>query len=331
MTKNFSILAKTEVLNSPIRKRSEKIALLSAICHGGGTLGINSGGMRLIIKLENNQIKEFIDNILFSLYKQKSIIDEDNNIVIQGEFLQILLIECGILKIKEQEDNSQQEQSQDVDKIKDNIDKNTTSASSEPEYYFNSGIDDSITLKDTSRIAFIKGAFLGCGSISIKTGYHLEFVVSTAMFARDLAILLEEFDIIPSIVERKDKYVIYLKDSDKISDLLALMGAVKAVLSLNNMIASRHVSQTVNRKLNCDMANIEKAVQSATVEVQAINKIKKHNDFDKLDDKLKLAAMARLDNPEATLSELADILQISKSGIRHRLKKIIDRSSDYDN
>ena len=157
-------------------------------------------------------------------------------------------------------------------------------------------------------------------------GYHLEFAVASLEEARALC---EEFaanDIFAAIRTAKGATHIYLKDSDSICNLLALAGASKSLLELHDKIAMRQVRNISNRRANCDEANIRRQLETAAGQVEAFTAIKAGAGFEKLGTELQSTVNARLENPEATYEELANILKITKSGLVHRIKKVLQYS-----
>jgi len=149
---------------------------------------------------------------------------------------------------------------------------------------------------------------------SFSHGYHLEFATESESVAHALCDKLAEHDIFANISGLR----VYIKDSESICNLLALVGANKSLYKLNDRIVERAVRNVSNRRANCDNANIARQLKSAREQVAAISKL----DLDALDGELLATAMVRLENPSATLDELAAILKISKSGVKHRLKKL---------
>ncbi len=177
--------------------------------------------------------------------------------------------------------------------------------------------------------SFIRGVFLSCGIITDpKKEYHLEFDVTYLSKSRDLADMFEDFPVVPKISDRNGVNIVYFKDSSHIEDILTVMGAQMSVLSLINEKIYKDVRNKVNRKVNCDKANIRKTCEAATEQIRAIEKIKEKDMLDEIPAELKELALLRLDNPEMSLSELGENLSVplSRSGVNHRLKKLIDIS-----
>lgn len=174
---------------------------------------------------------------------------------------------------------------------------------------------------------FVSGVFLASARSTISleskrrgSGYHIEFSFEKADNARDFCEMLASFDILPKLTERNGKSVIYIKSSDCICNLLAIIGATRSLLALNNEIAMRELRNSSNRRVNCDTHNINKQIDASRAQVEAISKI----ELTGLDNKLREVANARLANPDVNLEELANILGLTKSCVAHRLRKLLN-------
>lgn len=190
------------------------------------------------------------------------------------------------------------------------------------EYYINllSNIE-----KDNLKKAFIRGSFLGSGSINDpKKKYHIEISLENKEYANILKNILNEFNIIFKELERKSSYSLYSKDGEEISKFLALIGASKAVINFEEIRVIRDIRNNVNRKVNCETANLNKTVNAAVRQIDDIKFIYNSKAEDKLSDSLKEIANLRMENPDISLVELGKLLKepIGKSGVNHRLKKI---------
>lgn len=178
--------------------------------------------------------------------------------------------------------------------------------------------------------AFIRGVFLSCGIITDpKKEYHLEFDVTFRSKSRDLSEMFEGFSAIPKQSDRNGVNLIYFKDSSHIEDILTVMGAHQSVLALINEKIYKDVRNNVNRKVNCDNANIKKTCEAAAEQIRAIEKLQEKDILEEIPSELKELALLRLDNPEMSLSELGANLTIpiSRSGVNHRLKKLMELAS----
>lgn len=203
--------------------------------------------------------------------------------------------------------------------------------------------DDHLFIEDSARIAFLRSAFIGSGSISIpdqsdkgvkkNSGYHLEWTCQTIDGANRIAEILATFDIFAKKVERNNEQVIYIKEGDAISDILKILGAIKAVLVLENQRVSRDVRNLANRQANCTMANIEKSISAAQKQLEAIETIMQTIGIENLPDTLSEIALARLANPESTLTELGSMLEkpISRGAVNQRFNKLIEIAKEVGN
>lgn len=179
--------------------------------------------------------------------------------------------------------------------------------------------------------AFIRGAFMAAGSISDPNkSYHFEIVCRTMQQASQLQRLIGSFEADAKIVERKERYVVYLKEGSQIVDMLNVMEAYVALMQLENVRILKEMRNTVNRKVNCETANINKTVSAAVKQMEDINRIKEVIGFDNLPVSLVEIAQARLEHPEATLKELGTFLDppVGKSGVNHRLRKLAEMAEN---
>ena len=187
-------------------------------------------------------------------------------------------------------------------------------------------------IKDNECIrAFIRGAFLGGGSISDpEKNYHLEFVANNEEFAESLKNLINSLGFNSKTVSRKNNYVVYLKESEQISDLLNIIGAHQALLSLESTKIVKEMRNNVNRLVNCETANLSKTVNAAVRQIENIKYIQSKVGLDHLPPNLREIAELRVDNEDLTLKELGEMAspELSKSAVNHRLRKIEQIAED---
>lgn len=184
-----------------------------------------------------------------------------------------------------------------------------------------------IVTKPCCKKAFLKGIFLGSGCIvNPNTDYHFEISVKSKVYADFVIKLISEFNLTPKLIKRGASYIIYLKEAEQISTFIAILEANKAFMEYENIRIDKSIKNNINRVVNCETANMTKVAKAAVSQIEAINKLKKTEQYDKLNTKLKEIADLRIQNPEASLDELKDkcSYKISKSGIYHRLNKIIN-------
>lgn len=196
-------------------------------------------------------------------------------------------------------------------------------------------------MSEQAQSAYVRGVFLGCGSFSARDtdgsnehrgggGYHLEFSVLSEDFADGLTALLQERNVCVHKMVRADKFVVYAKDSENISNCLALMQLGKFVLKLNDTVVALSIKKDVNRRINCDVANMTRTANAAVDVMAAIERIRRAaSGRSLLPPKLEEAADARVNSPFASLDELAYELGISKSGLKHRFDSILKIAEQY--
>lgn len=194
--------------------------------------------------------------------------------------------------------------------------------------YKNEDIEYIGKIEDEEKLkSIVRGAFLGGGSLNNpENKYHLEIILSTEKNAKTIEEILKIFTIKVKQLKRKNGVSVYLKDGEEISKLLALIGANSSVIRFEEIRVLREMKNNINRKVNCETANLTKTVNAAVKQIEAIKNLKKTGAFDKLSENLKEIAQIRLDNPDASLTELGQMLKdpIGKSGANHRLNKIIE-------
>ncbi len=179
---------------------------------------------------------------------------------------------------------------------------------------------------DCCYAAFLRGAFLSCGTIADPMkNYHLEFVIPFLKLTNDFATLLGDMGLSPKIVERGNAYVVYFKDSENIEDFLTLIGAQSSSLELMGVKMMKDVRNKINRKVNFETANISRTVNAAMAQIAAIEKIDKTKGLSWLPDQLRDIAIIRLNNPDMSLDEIKNEMggEISRSGVNHRLNRLI--------
>ena len=317
---SFSLDVKQEICNNKIEASSIPALLCGAIL-SSGSLVLSDGGLTFTISSENKTYIEFFKRILAKYYPQATLKENTENVNFkQKERTELridkqsgreILTELGIL-----------------------------SFSKEGNLIINRTGGKYITIEEQSKVNFLIGMFLGCGSISIpeaidindfsksvrNSGYHMEWNVQSVEQVEYLRNILAEFNIISRNVERNDAYVVYIKEADAISQLLGVFGAHKALLKLENERAGREMRNLVNRQANCIAANIDKSVNAALAQLKAIETIRQTIGIEALPDNLAEVALARLANPEGSLSEIAEVLtvKVSKGAISQRFKKIME-------
>ena len=175
--------------------------------------------------------------------------------------------------------------------------------------------------------AYLRGAFIACGSISDpEKDYHLEFVADDRERAEKLVDVIMAFDIDAKIIHRKKRNVVYLKDGEHIVDVLNIMGAHVCLMELENVRIVKEMRNSINRRVNCEAANIGKTIAASARQIEDIQYLNNTIGLDSLSEELKTTALLRLQNPDASLAELGEKhkRRVGRSGVNHRLQKISD-------
>ena len=191
--------------------------------------------------------------------------------------------------------------------------------------------DTGVLKKSCCRRSYLRGAFLGGGSVNKPAGdYHLELVTGNQDFAKTLVRIMRAFRLSARMTDRKNDYIVYLKDGDTIISFLNIIGAHQALMDFESVRVIKDMRNQVNRLVNCETANLQKTVNAALRQVESIQHIARTTGLHNLPASLREAAEVRLSHPEATLSELVEALdgRISKSGMNHRLRKLEQLAAD---
>ncbi len=190
---------------------------------------------------------------------------------------------------------------------------------------FDSGINPMVLRNSCCKRAFLRDFFLCTGSISDPNkGYHMEFVCDHEGQALQLMELTRGFDIESRVIRRKRYYVLYIKEGAGIVDMLNIMEAPISLMNLENLRIVREMRNSINRKVNCEVANITKTVNAATKQIGDITYIRDNYGFERLQENLREMAQVRFEHPDLTLVELGKLLDppVGKSGVNHRLRKL---------
>lgn len=188
-----------------------------------------------------------------------------------------------------------------------------------------SAADNLILQRTCCKRAYIRGAFLSVGSMSDpQKAYHFELVCSSEQKAEQMKEIIRSFDMDAKIVCRKKYFVVYLKEGAQIVDLLNVMEAHVALMNLENVRIVKEMRNSINRKVNCETANIHKTVNAAVKQIEDIQYLQSMTGFSDLSEELEETARLRLENPDASLKELGQLHSppVGKSGVNHRLRKL---------
>jgi hypothetical protein len=308
---NFTEEIKNEIIENGLIGEKDKLAFLSAYIRTSGSVISRSGEYGFEIITENERTAEFISEILeydfavtptvagakFDAFSGRDKLTFD----CVGKNAADLLFRLKILRL-------------DDDGISLIL-----------------GLDENLVDDESSKCAYLKGAFLGGGSCTLpdeqtysRTGYHFEIVFSNKIMAGDFCELLCDFEILAKLVSRKDTAVVYVKSNEVISDILNIIGADNCLEKLNKIVELKDKTNRDNRINNCSVSNIDKTVTASVAQIKAIETISQTIGLQSLDKILFDVAEARLADKNASMQELADRLNISKSCINHRMRKILE-------
>ena len=292
---SFTSIVKNELSKLELN-RLEAITLLSAIIKNTATTDNNS----IKITTENNSVARQIFNLIKDVYNIGPKITLRRGYNYNKNYVYIL-------EIKEK-----------IDLIKADLSLNTNI----PNGYI---IDD-----DNLTRMYLRGVFISCGSVNDpkKSRYHLEFLVDNKEYADFICEKLNSYFLNSKVLKRENKYMIYIKEAEKIGDFLRMINAISALLYFEDIRIYRDHKNMTNRLNNCEQANVDKIIETASKQVSDIELIQSIGGMDLLDDKTKVAATYRLKYKEASLIELSEIISIetktpiTKSGLHHRFTKI---------
>ena len=185
--------------------------------------------------------------------------------------------------------------------------------------------------EDCCRVSFLRGAFLAGGSATDPAKrYHLELATSHRMVSRETDALLLDLGFRAKTVERNGSSILYFKHSEGIEDFLTFLGAPVCAMEVMEAKMEKELINGVNRRVNCETANLSKVVNAAGDQIDAIRALQRRDVLDTLPEKLRTTAQLRLDHPEATLAELAEMFSppVSKSAINHRMRKLVELAKE---
>lgn len=304
---SFSSKVKNEVCRYTDLEEEEAIALLSSIMKVSGTLSL-SGNKKLSFKIttENPAIARLIFKLLKDYFQvhAKLMVKRSNSLKKNNVYMVVI--------------------TENVD-IKDLLVKFDVLNEDEGIIELNYKISKKIVFNENSKRAYIRGAFLGGGSISNpEKAYHLEFVTHNLDYAKNLSELINTYNLTSKVIQRKSSYVVYIKEGEQIVDLLNVIGAHNSLLQLENVRIMKEVRNSVNRLVNCETANLSKTVNAAVRQVESIKLIESEIGLSRLPKNLREIADLRLSYPDESLKELGQMLNpvVGKSGVNHRLRKI---------
>ncbi len=300
----------TEVKNNLARiipeTKEQQISELSGIIRMGGNIRfVGNGLLSFVITIENPAVSRKIIRIIKTNFHTDVQIRVNRNENLRKRFYTLEI--------------------PDKNKSNDILVKTGILEKEENWFRLTSKISEHILQSEKNTKAYIRGAFIGGGSIADPDKfYHLEFVTGDDEFSEYFKELLNSQNLSANVTKRKNNNVIYIKDSNQISALLSLMGDFENTFLIENIKLTKQIRNKVNRLVNCETANLDRTVSSAAKQIESIEYIEKTVGFSKLPEDLREVAVLRQDNPYASLKELSELSQspLGRSVINYRLKKI---------
>ncbi len=304
---SFSSDAKMELCQGKGLASCCKLAELAAFIHGVGTLRIGRGGQSVVMTTEVPAVARRIFSLCKACFSVTPEVQTQEHkrlgkrniyhVVIGPDSAQKILEATGLMR------------------------------ETEEGLRFSRAVPMSLLRKTCCRHAYLRGAFLATGTLSDPgKAYHLEIISSSEDYAKSLVNFFGRLELPAKMVLRKESHVVYIKESESIVELLGRMGAHKALLAFENVRITKNMRNNVNRQANCDNANVEKTMDAAQRQIDAIRYIEEHGGFSRLTAPLRLMAETRLEHPDTPLKELGEAMTppLSKSAVNHRLRKLVE-------
>lgn len=304
---SFSRVVKEEIVFNDFNYQCEK-AILCAMIKIIGTLSLNQTGLSLTLRTENAKIASKLHKFLKDLYQPHIEFMVSRKMKLKKNNVYILRV------------SKAREILEDLHLMEGIGIQNLP--------------DMSLLKTDDERRAYLAGVFLASGSVNNPdtSNYHLEMSVNEEDYAHFIEKLMNQYELNAKVIKRRNKYVVYLKSAEKIGDFLRAIGASQSVMEFEMTRIDRSMANTVNRWNNCDIANEVKAMSASSAQIEDIAYVIDKAGIEILDVKTQQVALLRLENPELTLNELAEVYfettgqTISKSGLHHRFQKIKDEA-----
>lgn len=303
---SFSSKVKGEICRYTDLTKEQALAEISAIMKVSGTIGFSGKGISFKITTENAASARFIFTLLkehFTIHS-KLMVKKSNSLKKNNIYMVVITEEMGVRELLRESGILRE-----IDGVMS----------------LNYSIESCMVDDDQLKRAYIRGAFLGGGSISNpEKTYHLEFVTHSEEYAIDLCTLINSCGLNSKVIQRKNSFIIYIKEGEQIVDLLNIIGAHTSLLELENIRIMKEMRNNVNRLVNCETANLSKTVNAAVRQVESIRLIQTQIGLARLPKNLREVAELRLNYPDESLKELGEMLEppVGKSGINHRLRKI---------
>lgn len=303
---SFSSKVKGEICRYNDISKDEALSEITAIMKVSGTLAFSGKGLKFRITTENPASARLAFSILKDYFNihAKLMVKKSNSLKKNNIYMVVIDEEMGVKNLLE------------ITGILTEVDGILS---------LDYSIDNKFIDTEDKKRAFIRGAFIGGGSVSNpEKTYHLEFVAHSEEFANDLKNVINHYKLNSKVIKRKNSFIVYIKEVEKIQDMLSVLGAHTCLLEMENIRIVKEMRNNVNRLVNCETANLSKTVNAAVRQVESIKYIDSTVGISRLPKNLQEIAYLRLENPEESLKELGEMLDppVGKSGVNHRLRKI---------
>lgn len=308
---SFSSSVKKELAELRIKRATDARALLSAFTLGIGSLKLvpekRSWGVHYVIK--SKEAVELAAKLASQYYGLECRLSEVRHERLNASYCELMVF------------------GENTDRFM--LETGIVSLDPDGERQFSPVIPEAAIKTETQQRMFLRGLFLACGMVSQpEKSYHAEFVVGSRALAEKAAQILASHGIEPKLTKRKQNTVVYIKDGEKLEDLLAYIGASGAMMEVSNERIVKQANNEANRSVNCITANIEKVTKTAQRQAEDIRLVLDTLGVDALPDSLRVVAEERMNNFELSLAELADELSLGKSAVNYRLKKLSELADE---
>lgn len=320
---SFSTKVKEEIGRHTSKSRHCQIAELLALCMATGEVELYEEHPRLVLHPESTLVGDRICQLIDMVLDGRQVYERNSKcITIADEEAVDLLLQT--IKLSDYIDYLEEDwlDEEELSVIEENA---ITYVSMHGVSLQNCRFPKKVIQKDCCKKAFIRGMFQAAGSVNDpQKAYHFEIVVHNRDMAEIVQSVMDSFSLDAKIVKRKKYYVVYLKEGSMIVDILNIMEAYVSLMDMENVRILKDMRNDINRRVNCETANIKKTVSAARRQIEDIEFIERTKGLKYLNDSLRQLAELRLEEPDANLSELGELLNppVSKSGVNHRLRKI---------
>ena len=320
---SFSARVKKEIGQHGNHGRHCQIAELLALVLATGEVELKDGQVKVIMRPENVLIGDKLCYLMDKIFGKEVLTTRHSKYIeIANQDMADRLLQT--VKLSDYVDYLEEDWL-DEDELSEIERDDITYVSSRGVSLQNCHFPRQVIQKDCCKKAFIRGMFLATGSVNDPNkAYHFEIVVHNREMAETVKEVINSFSLDAKVVKRKKYYIVYLKEGSMIVDILTIMEAHISLMDMENIRILKDMRNDINRRVNCETANIKKTVNAARRQIEDIEYIEKTKGLKYLNDSLRQLAELRLEEPDANLSELGEMLNppVSKSGVNHRLRKI---------